>query len=177
MTTPEHQSFHLAAFDATGELVGETVFDGAQLSPKWSQFCDGLLAANGERFTIDLTGPLAHIALRFTSASGAAIGTFSAGGHLANSLLLLSGREPDADREVMEMFHQSISATFAKLRLTHKPPPFCDLFTLGARPLACVVAWGNSQVPEGDDELIKELSWHLAGAFFKREVARRPTGQ
>ncbi len=168
MTTPENRTFHLAAFDSTGELVGQSTFDGARLSPKWSQFCDGLLAASGEQFAGNLTGPLAHIALRFTSAAGAAIGTFSVDGHLANSLLLLSGREPDADREVTEMFHQSVTTTVAKLRLTRNPSPFRELFKLEDRPLACVVTWSSQQVSEEDDDLIKELSWHLAGAFFKR---------
>jgi hypothetical protein len=168
MTASEYQTFHVAAFDAAGEFVGQTMFDGARLSPKWSQFCDALLTANGELFAVNLTGPLAHISLRFTSTSGAAIATISAGGRLANSLLLLSGREPEADREVRDMFHQAVATTATKLGRPRNPLPFCDLSRLENRPLACVVAWGSSQVSEEDDSLIKELSWHLAGAFFKR---------
>jgi hypothetical protein len=169
MTTSDLRVFHLAAFDATGELVGQTSFDPAQLSPKWLQFCDELLTANGERFAVNLPVPLNRIALRFTAASGAAMATFSASGHLANSILLLSGHEPDADNEVRQMFHQSISASISRLGLTRNPSPFRDLVNIAKRPLACVVAWGSSHVSDEDDSLVKELSWHLAAAFFESQ--------
>jgi hypothetical protein len=70
----------------------------------------------------------------------------------------------------MELFHQSVSTTVARLGLEHASTPFRDLFTLADRPMACIVAWGHPQVSNEDNELIKELSWHLAGAFFKREA-------
>jgi hypothetical protein len=170
MTTPQQQVFFLAAFDSTGELVGQSVFDPTRLSARWLLFCERLLAGHGEQVAVTLAGPLAHIALRFTSASGAAIGTFSAGGHLVNSILFLSGREPDADTEVSEMFHRSVSGNVFKLQSTSNPSPFCDLFKIEDRPLACIVAWGNPEVTEEEDELITELSWHLAGAFFSSQA-------
>jgi hypothetical protein len=169
MTVERRQRFHMVAFDAAGQLVGQTAIGGAELSPDWARFLDGVLAAHGDRFAISLPGSLARIALRFTAASGAAIGTFSTRGHLANSLLLLSGHHPDAENEVSEMFRRSVSTMVARIGATKSDSPFCDLTDVTARPLACVVAWGTPQVSDEDNELIKELSWHLASVYFARE--------
>jgi hypothetical protein len=173
MTTSEIQIFYLAAFDVKGELVGQSTFEVARLSPKWLQLCERLLVSNSERFAVNLTGPFARIAIRFTSASGAAIGTLSVNGNLANSLLLISGTVPDADREVTELFHHSVSAMIAKLNPYSLLIPFQELLKLKNRPLVCVVPWGDANVSEEDNELVREISWHLAGAFFMQGVWRQ----
>lgn len=168
----EHNSFLLAVFDITGALVGQRHFAISQLSQKWLRVCEEILASNGEQFAITFAPPLDHIALRFTSESGAAIATFRVGANIANSLLLTSGAVPEADAEVMQMFFESVCATATQLRTSGTFSPFIDMSRIAERPLACVVAWGSPNVPDKDQDVVRELSWHLAGTFFFREQAR-----
>jgi hypothetical protein len=103
--------FSIAVFDVTGEIAGRTEFDAGQLSPNWLQLCDSLLDAHGNTFAVDLTGPLAHLSLRFTGAIGAAMVTFSACEHLATSMLLLTGQAAQAETELLEMFRESAASS------------------------------------------------------------------
>ena len=162
--------FSIAVFDVTGEMVGRTAFDASQLSPHWLQLCDSLLAAHGSTFAADLTGPLAHLGLRFTGATGAAMVTFSARGHLATSMLLLTGRAAEAESELLEGFRSSAAAAVEKqLGQPADGRAFAGLRSVADRPLALIVAWGNPNTSEEEEDEVRELAWHFAGAFFRRE--------
>jgi hypothetical protein len=92
--------FHIAPFGIDGRPVGVGFYSSSDLSPEWLEFCAEVLRQNAEAFDLTLGGKLSHIRLRFTSASGAAIGTIFVRGAVASSLLLQAGQVPDADREV-----------------------------------------------------------------------------
>ncbi len=166
----ENPPFSIAVFDVTGEMVGRSAFDASQLSPNWLQLCESLLAAHGSAFAVDLTGPLEHLSLRFTGALGAAMVTFSARGHLATSMLLLTGRAPEAEAEVLELFQRSV-ASAAEKRVGRRADgrAFAGLRSLAERPLALIVAWGNPETAEEEEDTVRELAWHCASAFFRRE--------
>ena len=166
-----NQSFAIAVFDVTGEMAGRTEFDAGQLSPDWLQLCESVLDAHGSTFAVDLTGPLAHLSLRFTAAMGAAMVTFSACGHLATSMLLLTGQAAPAETELLEMFRESAASAAAKqVGQPADGRAFAGLRSVAERPAAIIVAWGNPETTEEEEDTVRDLAWHFAGAFFRREM-------
>jgi hypothetical protein len=148
----ENPSFSIAVFDVTAEMMVRSAFDTSQLSPNWLQLCGSLLAAHGTAFAVDLTGPLAHLSLRFTAATGAAMVTLSARGHLATSILVLTGRAAEAEAELLELFQRSVASAAEKQ--VGRPADglaFGGLRSLTERPLALIVAWGNPETAEEED--------------------------
>jgi hypothetical protein len=162
--------FALAVFDVTGELVGRVPFDTSQLSADWSNLSASLLATQGSAFATNLIGAEAHLGLRFTSSAGAAVATFHAHERLVVSVLLLSGRSTETEAELVELFHNSISAAAEKLLGGPPPAGFSALRSLTDRPLAFIVAWGAEGVAEKDEDLLRDLSLHIAATFFAREL-------
>ena len=63
------------------------------------------------------------------------------------------------------MFVQSLRAS---PRVAHlgQPDPFSALFSLTERPLHVVVPWLRPDVRDDEQELLKELSTHVAGAVL-----------
>ena len=125
---------------------------------------------HADSFRTTLPGPLNHVELKFTSAAGAALGTFYVGGQLAASAAYLRGDSLDADQELMDMFVESLRRSSLVQNCKTEADPFAAVFGLRQRPLHVVVPWANPKIEEKDQDLVHELGNHIAAAFLCRDV-------
>jgi hypothetical protein len=161
--------FYMAPFGPDGECLGIGFWAFDALSAKWIALCSQFLATLGDSFRAHWSGQLDHIETKFTSQSGAGIGTFYVRGKLATSCLYLSGSNVEVEAGVRGLFVDSLRRVPLVQAATLGQAAFADLFQVTERPLVAVVVWGNPEVNEDDAELIRELSTHFAAAFFKQE--------
>jgi hypothetical protein len=155
-------SFQVAAFGPDGDLVGSGQRLLSDLSEKWLQICDELLADGrpSARLRVPLAG-LEHLEIRYTRAGCAGVATFFAHGVIVTSSLLLGGVEPEVAKEVQEMFFRSlgpqlgVQAALAELALSEI-----------SRPLHAVVAWASPGVTDADADMVQELTTHFAGSLL-----------
>jgi hypothetical protein len=164
----DERDFLVAAFGIDGELEGTARFPFAKLSGKWLKICEEFLAAHGPVFEAGWSGNLAHIHTRLTSSSGAALVTFSANGKPAASIALASGLSATAELSVLEMFIHSLRRVEAVAAAATADDPFRDILHIKERPVMIVVPWPVAETSDQDHALVRELSTHLAGAFFSR---------
>jgi hypothetical protein len=158
--------FYAAPFTSGGELVGIKQWRIADLSPRWLEFCRQCLAEQGASFRTALPGTLNRLQVSFTSAEGAALVTFTAGGQIAASAAYLRGENPTAERELLAMFVESLRRTPIVQKSQSGYEPFQAALGLKERPLHVVVAWGNPAVDVEDSRLVTELGNHMAAAFL-----------
>lgn len=166
MAASPESGFYVAPFAIDGEHIGLEFRSTAALSSKWLRIARDFLCTHGAVFDTCWGGGLAHIRTKFTSAAGAALATFFVRGEIAASLVLLSGKGPEAEREVLEMFVTSLRKTIWAQASTSVSQPFSELLSMKERPLLAVVVWPESALSDLDHEVIRDLSVHLAGAFF-----------
>jgi hypothetical protein len=111
-----------------------------------------------------LPAPFERVGLRFTSARGAALATFSLDGAVVASSAYLRGDDIAAERDLLEMFVESLRRVDAVRQTQTTSQPFAEVFAISERPLQVVVAWGSSS--EKDGEMVAQLGTHLAGVFL-----------
>jgi hypothetical protein len=169
--------FFLAPFAIDGSKAGVTFWKYARLSSKWLSICSDFLDANGEQFACSWRQNLSHIQTRLTSASGAAVLTFSVQGRLAESLLCLSGMMPQVDNEVTRMWVASLRTIDLVKATAPSTRPFEDVSSLRERPLMVSIPWANPAVSRDDGELVRELSLHLGAAYFIKCGAGEASGE
>lgn len=163
------QVFHAAPFAFDGELLGVGAWQVSGLSPRWIEFAREVLRAGGSAFHGPLPSPFERIGLRFTSASGAALATFSLDGVPVASSAYLRGDDLTAERQLLAMFVESVRRVDIVRKSQRTSQPFVEAFSIAERPLHVAIAWG---VSEGDDaSMIAELGTHFAAAFlYGREI-------
>jgi hypothetical protein len=162
MTQNVPQTFHVAPFAFNGELQGIGGWQMSALSKRWLDFGRHILRAGS--FSGLLPAPFERVGLRFTSARGAALATFSLDGVLVASSAYLRGDDVVAERELLEKFVESLRRVDAVRQSQGASQPFAEIFGILERPLHVVVAWGSS--PGEDSEMIAQLGTHFAGAFL-----------
>jgi hypothetical protein len=162
--------FFIAVFGIDGEPEGFDYWDLSSLSEKWLTLCKEFLEHHGSAFDEAWSGPLSHIATRFTAGSGAALATFRVSGRLVALLALASGHSPQAEHEVVSMFVESLRGLDLIRAATSSPKPFQGMLDIKERPLMIVVPWPDESITDQDHNLVRELGLHTAGAFFAREV-------
>ena len=173
MTDSTQPGFFIVPFAFDGEQVGSGYWPLSRLSAKWLGVCSEFIQAHGPVFDAPWSGKLSHIRTKFTSASGAAIGTFFVQSEIVSSVLLLNGSSPNAEQTVAKMFADSLTKTFqSQLR---QPPTdsFSKISSISERPLMVIVHLPAPDVSDDDQEIVRELALHLAGAFFARCVAAK----
>ena len=158
------QTFHVAPFAFNGEPQGIGAWQMSALSNRWLDFGRDVLCAGGASFSSLLPAPFERVGLRFTSARGAALATFSLDGALIASSAYLRGDDIAAERELLAMFVESLRRVDAVRQTQTTSQPFAEVFGISERPLHVVVAWGSSSVEDG--EMIAQLGTHFAGAFL-----------
>lgn len=158
--------FFVAPFAIDGELMGVGEWRLADLSPRWLEFSRQLRACGGDSFRTTLPAPLDRLAVRFTSAGGAALATFQVGGKLVASAAYLRGDNAGAEQQLLGLFVESLRRVAVVQQARAGAEPFGAVFGLTQRPLHVVVAWGTPDVAEEDEEAVQELGTHLAGAFL-----------
>jgi hypothetical protein len=158
------QAFHIAPFAMDGELLGRGIWKFSDLSTSWLELCRGVLERASTVFNGPLPPPFDRVALRFTSAKGVGLATFSVAGIPAAASAFLRGENATAETELLTMFVESARAVEAVQRSQRSAKPFAEVFTLSERPLHIVIAWGTA--PAADTKAIADLGNHLAGAFF-----------
>ena len=136
------------------------------LSPKWLELCGEYLDHHGHHFNAPWSGALAHISTKFTSAHGTALVTFSANNRPAASILLASGESKDADLSVMKLFINSLLGVDAVRLGAVTDEPFREMLLIPDRPLMVVVPWGDESDDAQEQSVVRELSLHLAAAYF-----------
>ena len=158
----DERAWHIAVFDAAGELVDQGTWSFARLSHRWLKVAETMLSGGeaAARVAIPVEN-LDHLEVQFTRSDGSGILTYFANGQLAASALLLTGANADSDRDVQCLFVESVrrAPTAAK-------GAFTAVDGIAARPLQAIVIWGNPKVSESDYRLLREFSLHVAGAFF-----------
>lgn len=164
MAETTSQTFYVAPFAFNGEFQGIGVRQMSALSNRWLDFSRNILRAGGASFDTLLPPPFERVGLRFTSARGAALATFSLDGTMVASSAYLRGDDIAAERELLEMFVESLRRVDAVRQTQATSQPFAEVFGISERPLHVVVAWGSS--PKQDSEMIAQLGTHFAGAFF-----------
>lgn len=170
MTASTEFGFYIAPFGTDGEQVGLGFWARSTLSDVWLRACSDFLGAHGASFDASWGGKLSQIRTKLTSAFGAALVTFAAHGKIASSILLLSGQTPEAERELAEMFVDSLNRTTWVQQDASTSHPFSKITSVNDRPLMVVVAWPESTISEQDHDLVRELGIHLAGAYFSEIV-------
>ena len=165
--------FYVAPFAFDGELQGIGAWQMSALSNRWLDFGRDILRSGGASFGGLLPPPFEHVGLRFTSAHGAALATFSLGGVPVASSAYLRGEDAVAERELLEMFVDSLRRVDAVRQSQTTSQPFAEVFGISERPLHVVVAWGASS--EEDSQMIAQLGTHFAGAFlYGRDAVYAP---
>jgi hypothetical protein len=158
--------FFIAAFGIDGECEGTDYWDFEKLSSKWLNICEEHLAQHGASFDAPWNGRLSHIQTKFTAASGVALVTLSAYGRLGVSVALASGHSSDAETSVLKMFVNSLRGAQLVNVASQSQEPFQDVLAIKERPVMIVVPWAAPEISEQDHALLRELSIHIAGAFF-----------
>jgi hypothetical protein len=157
-----------AAFAADGELLGTRTRPISELSPKWLKICDELIEFHGPVFKTSLGQNLSHIGVSVTSASGAALCTFSVHGSVTLTTAYFLGMFPSAESELQAVMLASLRNTHLVQAAAESDKPFESLLGLQQRPLCVFVFWAPDGVSEQDNDLVREFGEHLAGAFFMR---------
>lgn len=93
-----------------------------------------------------------------------ALATFLIDSVPVGSSAFLRGTDSAAEREVLQMFVNSVRRAEAVKRAKTTPEPFAKAFTISERPIHVVIAWGTEQ--NEDAGTVSELSTHFAAAFF-----------
>ena len=158
--------FDSALFAPDGELLGIKTWNLSELSPKWLGVCQSILKDSGKVFRYRMEQTLSHLELSLTSANGSGLGAFYAHGNIVLSVAYLRGEDLQSEDEVLQMFVSSLRQVNLVQKVQTDDTPFASIFGLKQRPLQIVVIWGNMSVSEQDQDLVFELSDHLAGAFL-----------
>lgn len=164
----QRSTFHIAAFGVDGDLVGMDMWSSERLSGKWLAICKEYLDRHGSAFDEPWSGPLSHLRTKLTAARGAALVTFSSNGSIVSSLALASGKSEETEKSVLEMFVNSLRQTQPVRVAARTQAPFQQVLQIAERPLMIVVPWAHESISEQDHALVRELSIHLAAAFFLR---------
>jgi hypothetical protein len=112
--------------------------------------------------------------MKVTGAAGAALVTFRVHGAIISSLALLSGIHRAAEDDLLRMFTASLKRVELTQRAAASSEPFAKILTLQERPLMIVVPWPNAAITRDDIGLVRELSTHLAAAFFQKVCLQPP---
>lgn len=171
MTSSIGPRFLVAGYSIDGEPISVESCEVSTLSAKWLQICSDFLASHGSIFDDSWGQVLSDYRIKFTSASGSAIVTFYVHNDIALSLLLMSGTSSTADREVAEMFVESLAESELVKAAKATQHPFSGFMSHKERPLVVMVPWANAAISEQEYDVVGELSLHLAGAFFSHCIA------
>lgn len=164
MSEATARSFYVAPFVFNGELQGVDTWQISELSPCWLEFGREVLRDGGPSFSASLPAPFQRASLRFTSACGTALATFSFDGVIVASSAYLRGDDPIAEKQLLEMFIESLRRVPVVRQSQISPHPFAEVFSITKRPLHVVVTWGSS--PAEDSEMVTQLDLHFAGGFL-----------
>src|SRR5213080_653980 len=108
MSQTADQTFYVAPFAFNGELQGVGAWPISALSNRWLDFGHNILHDGGASFSKLLPPPFERVGLRFTSARGSALSTFSLDGVSVALSACLRGNDIAAERELLEVFVQSL---------------------------------------------------------------------
>jgi hypothetical protein len=158
--------FFVAPFSIDGELIDVGYWELQQLSHKWLTLSQDFLRQQGDSFDASWGGPLAHIRIKFTARSGVALETFFVHDRPAASVAMASGRAPAAECQVLRLFVDSLRRVEVVRAAAQSQEPFAKALVIAERPILFVVFWADPSIDEQDHELVKELTMHMAGAFF-----------
>lgn len=163
------EGFFIASFAIDATLEGKGRWAYRDLSAKWSNTCTELLRAEGVNFDHTWSGPLSHIRTKLTSARGAGICTIFVYDHVASSFLLLRGQDHGTERDVSQMFVNSLRNVDLVRASTRLAEPFAEVLSMSERPLMVVMPIPDASISDQDHNLVRELSLHLASAFLRAE--------
>ncbi len=153
-------------------MVGVAGRSFAELSPRWLAFCRQLIDEFGPVFKrVIPIPPLAHITVQLTTIDAASLVTIYVRDRVANSAIALSGGNPQAEREALTRFVDSLRRTLLVQQAAPNSKPFEAAFTLNDRPLYIVVPWPDPQISDEDQALVLELDNHLAAAILDKRSA------
>jgi hypothetical protein len=169
MGTTKTKRFYIDALGIDGVSIGKAFQEQNKLSRKWLATITGHLNTHGAVFDTRLSGPLAHIRIKFTSANSAAFVMLSVHDKPAASLLIFGGKSSETEQALGKMFVQSMRRSFPPHATGANADAFEQVLSEKNRPLMVVVPIPNGNIDEGDRELIKEISQHLAGAFLVQD--------
>lgn len=162
--------FYIAPHVADGSLVGTGFWRFTQLSNLWLEVAQEFLQRNGSSFRASWGDDLASFETRFTESHGAALCTFFVDGHVASSHLYLSGLNLAEESEVTSMFIESLRRVRSVQLTATSASPFEEVRRLRERPLDIAVVWSPEAVDETKLQMVRELSVHLAAAFFLKST-------
>jgi hypothetical protein len=163
------EGFLVVGFAIDGTLVDKWRWLYRDLSAKWSNICEDLLSAKGVNFDYTWQGPLSHIRTKLTSARGAGICTLFVNDHVASSNLLLRGHDRAVEHDVSRMFVSSLRNVHLVQAATTQSEPFAEVLSLSERPLMVIVPIPDDSISDQDNDVVQELSVHLASAFLRSD--------
>jgi hypothetical protein len=159
--------FFVAAFSAFGHFEGVGSWEYQKLSAKWIGLCRELLDELGDSFDYRWSDNLAHIRTKFTSAQGAGICTIFVNDLTASSILLMSGYNEGVERDVAKVFISSVHTPLLSSPLGRAEAGFSEIKAISDRPLMVVVPFPSQEISADDQEIVRELGWHMAAAFLQ----------
>lgn len=163
---PSIYNFNVAAFGMDGDLIGMDTWSYERLSQKWLAICKEYLAQHGLSFDEPWSGSLSYIRTKRTAVSGTGLVTFCSNGRIVASLALASGASQVTEKSVLEIFVNSLRQSEAVRAAARSNEPFKDILNITQRPLMIVVPWADDLTSDQDHSIVRELSIHLAAAFF-----------
>jgi len=169
--TDQTPGFYVLRHVMDGESEGLAFQELALLSTQWLYICRAFISQKPAAFEEAWRGPLAHISTKLASSAGVALVSFKVGGVLAASVLLASGTASIIEAQVIDLFIDSLGKVdLIKPATPGKDAFFEELREITARPLMIVVPWPHAAISASDENLVRELSVHLAGAFFEQKA-------
>jgi hypothetical protein len=169
-TVPDaEEGFFISVFSAFGDFEGKGWWGYEKLSEKWTALCRDLLVNLGEVFDYQWSDQLSHVRTKLTSAQGVGVCTIFIKDQVVSSMLLMAGKNEAAEQDAVSMYVSSLRDTVPSSMLKQVDGTFSEVASIAERPLMVVVPFPNNEVSEQDQDIVRELSWHFAAAFFQEQ--------
>jgi hypothetical protein len=148
----------------TGEALDEQIVDTAELDAlRFALYCR-LFASDALATGIDVPGVSGLRVQCTASREGMALGTFWVGENVLFSTVMLAGRTPAPEAEVLDMFYQSVSRAGVVAELASDETPFATFYVKEERPASFGVLW--PVLPREQLASFAGCDIYLAAAFF-----------
>jgi hypothetical protein len=159
--------FFVGAFSLLGDFEGQSARRYENLSEKWIGLCRELLVELGTTFDYRWSNQLSHLRTKLTSAKGVGICTIFIKEQVAASMLLMTGKDELAEQAVIRMHQSSLRDSVPLIATGQDDGGFSRIASIVERPLMVVVPFPNKSVSEEDQDIVREISWHFAAAYFQ----------
>jgi len=168
MGASRNPGFFIAVFLIDGEQEGFYYWEYSKLNDQWSEVYTNQFKSSGFSFDVAIAPNHPQMRVKVMGESRMLLATLTHEGKVALSALLLTGAEPNAESELVQMFVESLRASVKAQFMIDTSGFFEGIKHIAERPLMIVIPWANHPRGPEDDSLLRDLGLGLAKTFFER---------